>query len=134
MNTLFRLAGLALMVLCVAATAAAADAAQTPAQAYAQFHKSLRHSFSERTVLPYFSTHAREEFDRKFPPQFRGKAIYLMKTASPEKYRVVDTKLDGDTAVLKLSASDSGKVLSGTVDLQKENGAWKIDNVVWQGR
>ena len=134
MSKFLRLAGLTILAVFIAAPVAAADTPSSPADAYAQFHQSLRHSLSERTVLPYFTARARAEFERKFPPQFRGKAVYLMKTASPRQYQVVTSKIDGDSAVLTLQASDSGKVLAGTVDLKKEDGAWKVDQVIWQGR
>ena len=134
MSKFLRLAGLTILAVCVAAPVAADDAPQNPAEAYAQFHKSLRHSLSERTVLPYFTARALAEFEQKFPPQFRGKAVYLMKTASPRQYQVVNSKIDGDSAALTLQASDSGKVLAGTVDLKKEDGVWKVDQVIWQGR
>ena len=42
------------------------------------------------------------------------------------EFNAVDTKIDGDTAKVKLEGSKDGKTKTNEVDLVKEDGEWKV--------
>lgn len=126
---MFRLIVLALALL-AATLPAAADPA--PREVYQEYHGALKRSFSDTAIWPYFTQAAREEFERKFPADFRGRAFYMMKTTAPAEVRVVDERIDGEVATVTVRPAEAGKRIVGTATLRREDGQWKLEKVVWQ--
>lgn len=122
------------ILLALLLTANSAQAAeQTPAEVYLAYHSTLKSSFSDSAIWPFYLSSAREEFQRKFPPDLRGRAFYMMKTTSPREVRVVKEEIAGDTATLTLRPGAGGdERLLGTAILAREDGAWRLEKVFWQ--
>jgi hypothetical protein len=121
-----------LLILLLAATPIHA-AEQTPSEVYLAYHNTLKSSFSDSAIWPFYLSSAREEFQRKFPPDLRGRAFYMMKTTSPREVRVVKEDIAGDTATLTLRPGPGGEDrLVGTASLAREGDAWKLEKVIWQ--
>lgn len=121
-------------VLLLLASSVCAAAGNSPSEAYLEFHKVLKQSFSEQSIWPYYLKSARQEFEEQFPPDMRGRAFFLMKSAAPTTVRIDKEVVSGDTATLTLIPTSSGKTVSGEAVMRLEDGAWKVEKVVWQAR
>lgn len=126
-----RKALLKLLVL-VALSPSAGAAEASPSEAYLAYHAALKSGFSESAIWPHATAAARAEFERKFPPELRGRAFYMMKTTSPQTVRVVQERVDGDSATLTVRPDGGEKRMVATATLRREDGAWKVEKVVWQ--
>jgi len=108
-------------------------AGTSPREAYLEYHLALKSALSDEALWPHATKAAREEFERTFPPDFRGRAFYLMKAAAPHKVQVSNESIDGDTATLTLLPGDEHNRVKGTATLKREEGVWKVERVIWQG-
>jgi hypothetical protein len=105
---------------------------QSPGQAYLEYHATLKQSFSDSAIWPFYIQSARENFERQFPPAMRGRAFYIMKSAAPATVEVAEEKIEGDTATLVLIPTSSSQADRGDAIMRLENGAWKLEKVVWR--
>mgnify|MGYP002621136122 CR=1 FL=1 len=112
---------------------AALSAGTTPRSAYLEYHVALKSGLSVDAIWPYSTKAAKEEFERTFPEEFRGRAFYLMKAAAPHEVRITQETIDGDKATLILVPTESHRRVTGTATLKREDGLWKVERVIWQG-
>lgn len=127
-----RTRGIVLTSLLALMIAGAASAAPSPAELMVEYHATLRGSTDDAAIWPYYVDAARGEFQRKFPPELRGRAFYMMKTTSPAQVRVVSQTIDGEQAVVTLRPVGGDERLIGTANLHLQGGEWKLEKVVWQ--
>lgn len=115
-------------------------AAETPSEAYMEFHDTLKKSFTVQSIWPHYTAAARQDFETQFPPQMRGRAFHFMKSAAPNEVKVAKESVEGETARLELlpinppdvvTGSGTGAV-SGEALMRLEDGSWKVEKVTWQ--
>lgn len=123
-------ASFAALLLVIAGTGYATD--KSPSQVYLEYHATLKQSFSDNAIWPYYIQAARENFERQFPPNMRGRAFYIMKSAAPATVRVAEEKIEGDIATLVLVPTGPSQADRGDAIMRLENGAWKLEKVVWR--
>lgn len=125
-----------IMRISLAALLFAAGVGQTadksPGQAYLEFHAVLKQSFSDSAIWPYHIRSAREDFEKQFPPNMRGRAFYIMKSSAPAAVRVAEEKIEGDTATLVLIPTGPSQADRGDAIMRLEDGVWKLEKVVWR--
>ncbi|MGD8709149.1 MAG: hypothetical protein PVF40_02075 [Ectothiorhodospiraceae bacterium] len=124
----------ALAALLFAAATMAQSQAQTASEAYLEFHKALKTSYTMDSLWKYYTAAKQAEIKRKFPPSLRDKAFYLMKNASPRDVDVVKTTTKDNRAELTLRPSNPDERLTGTAVLMREADGWKVADVVWRQR
>lgn len=120
------------LLLAAAVLAGPAAAAGTPSEAYLAYHATLKGSFSDSAIWPYYTTAAREEFLRKFPPELRGRAFYMMKATAPLAVKVTREEIESGQATLTLRPTAGDDRLIGTATLRREEGEWKLEKVLWR--
>ena len=123
-----------IVLLCLAwlSLVTPAAAAGSPSEAYLAYHAALKTSLSDTAIWPYYLSTAREEFQRKYPPEMRGRVFYMMKTTSPSAVRVVREQIEGEQATLTVRPTSGDERLIGTAVLRQEAGQWKLEKVVWR--
>ncbi len=57
---------------------------------------------------------------------FAGMASEEDKPSGKATYKVLETKIDGDTAKVKMEKTEDGESESDYIDLVKEDGTWKV--------
>lgn len=55
----------------------------------------------------------------------------LMKILAPSDMKVTDLKVDGKKATLTATGKSDGEAMYGTVELEEENGQWKVGKQSW---
>jgi len=105
---------------------------KSPSQVYLEYHATLKQSFSDSAIWPYYIKSAKENFERQFPPNMRGRAFYIMKSAAPAQVRVSEEKIEGNTATLILIPTTPSQADRGEAILRLEDGSWKLERVVWR--
>jgi len=58
--------------------------------------------------------------------------IKMINQLLPEKVRIIDTEIAGNSAQLEVSGALEGKTIKGNVQLAREGGRWKIAKENWQ--
>jgi hypothetical protein len=61
----------------------------------------------------------------------RIRVFYMMKAAAPQEVTVDSIEITGETAVLRLSPTEAGVRILGTATLVREEGEWRISEVLW---
>lgn len=129
-----------LATLLLLASAASIGAGKTPSETFLEYHSVLKQSFNVEAVWPYHVRSARQEFEDQFPPQMRGRAFHIMKAAAPAAIRVEKETIQGDVATLELNSADGAHrvttgstsvAVAGEATMRREDGAWKVEKVVW---
>lgn len=105
---------------------------KSPSQAYLEYHAVLKQSFSDSAIWPYYIRSARQNFERQFPPNMRGRAFYIMKSAAPAAVQVVEEKIEGDSATLVLIPTSPSQADRGDAIMRLEDGVWKLEKVIWR--
>jgi hypothetical protein len=122
-------------------SAGSIGAGKTPSEAFLEYHSVLKRSFNVEAIWAYHVRSARQEFEDQFPPQMRGRAFHIMKSSAPAVVRVENETIEGDVAMLKLGLADGSHrvttgstsvAVSGEAVMRREDGAWKVEKVVWQ--
>lgn len=121
-----------LLIITLLLFGSAANASKTPSEAFLEFHSTLKNSFSDQAIWPYYTEAARADFEQKFPPAMRGRAFYIMKSTAPSSVEVKQETIDGKKATLLLIPVGSSQVDQGEAILRLENGAWKLEQVTWR--
>jgi hypothetical protein len=124
---------LLLVVIClgIPVAASAQPPRGAPADVYQAYHATLKRSFNERAIWPYYTEAAREEFEARYAPEVRTRVFYMMKAAAPQEVTVDSIEITGETAVLRLSPTEAGVRILGTATLVREEGEWRISEVLW---
>ena len=127
-----------LPVACLLLTLAAPPqaAAETASQFYLRWRTTAINAKSIDEVRPFWSADMREQFDMQADSD-KAALLPMMKQGygAQTEVRVVKETPTPTGATLSLEGVDAEKhPLVGTVDVLKENGAWKVSNAVerWQ--
>lgn len=120
-------------LVCAAFIAASgtAVAADEPEAVYAQFHSALlRDDFDTMASLSTNEGGRRAKAAQGKQPEFKGAA------ALAPAYRVLERKIAGERAVLKLSGRGGSYAphayMAGEVILLKEGAHWKVHDMTWR--
>jgi len=118
-------------------TVPATSPASSPAQAYQQYLEALRNAQNLSDVMPCLtrSTRARIESQSGSNPL---EGLKFLQAIYPREVRIVRETVNGDQATIfveGMSADPFGggalEKTYGTIDMQKEDGGWKIDRESW---
>ena len=125
---------LVLSVLVMAPSPLAAQATQKSASAfYLEYRAAFLKAKTPEEVMPYMAARNRQQFE-KTPPEARPKMFAMMKAALDglANVKVVEEETTEDGVTLSVEAIDANKKKrTGTVELIKEGGAWKIAKESW---
>jgi hypothetical protein len=98
-----------------------------PGKAYFAYLKILRAGDSGKILANVSSTRAKQ-----MKPEELKKMLPLIQAMIPDDIKYVSGGMDGDHATLNLSGKDHGSKATGTVDMVRESGAWKVDKESWE--
>ena len=105
----------------------------SPAAAYMEYHEALKRGLGESALWPHITPEARDEFESKYPEQLRPRVFYMMKKETPDRIRLDDQRVEGNTATVVVVGTDN-ELLVGTVTLRRQDNRWRVEKVVWQRR
>ena len=118
-------------VALVATTALARQADQTASQFYMAYRAAFQKATKIEDVLPYMSKAMRSQVDQT-PAAERPMMFGVMKKMDTyTQVKVVKETKTADGVTLLVEGSDSGKKSTATVDIVRENGAWKLGKERW---
>ena len=66
-------------------------------------------------------------------PDFQ-KMFPLIQQMEPKNVKYVNGTVDGDKAILNVTAKDGSETSTGTVTMMKQGGKWKVDKESWKSR
>lgn len=117
--------------ICALVLAVASGASQR----YLEYKAAVDKSSSIDDLVP-FMTAERARFTAQAPPSTQEQAWGSLKSVSGllSRVTVVKETVQGDTARLQVRAIDApggGKPTSGTVDMVREDGQWKVRQETW---
>jgi Domain of unknown function (DUF4878) len=58
----------------------------------------------------------------------------IMKAMAPSDLKITDLKVDGKKATLSATGKSDGEAMRGTVELEEENGQWKVGHQSWTNK
>jgi hypothetical protein len=131
-----RLARRVAVLLAFAAAGTIAVAAQTQKTA-SQFYMDYRAAFDKAKsvdeLLPFMSAESRKQVEGTPAPE-RAKMFELMKTMGKvTNLKIVKETKTADGATLTAEGLDPDKKkTTGTINIVKENGAWKLGSESWK--
>jgi hypothetical protein len=109
--------------------------AQTPAKTATQFYMDYRAAFEKATkvedVIPFMSAEVRKQIEAT-PAAERPEMFQMIKMMNVTGVKVTREQITSTGATLTAEGTDSDKKKStGTVQILKENGAWKLGQESW---
>lgn len=66
-------------------------------------------------------------------PDFK-KMFPLIQQMEPKNVKYVSGTVDGDKAILNVTAKDGSETSTGTVTMMRQGGKWKVDNEAWKSK
>ena len=111
----------------------AADASQSPqAKAYqASLQAIAAGDFEAYKKSVTKATRAGIEKDMKELGMDAGKAIEMLQAIAPSDVRFTALEVDGQKAVLSATGQMMDEPQYGTIELEEEDGAWKVSQQSW---
>jgi hypothetical protein len=148
MNTKNRIASLSLLVgslaVLISPSAFGEDAKVTPESVYTKYHQTLLNAKTVDEVTPFMCAGRVKEVNTT-PKEEKAMFFGFIKETCPKDVHIVSSKIDGNTANLKLIVGDGkpvvldrpllGKVkeeTKGECLMVLENGVWKVDKESWK--
>ena len=134
MKSLLSFGVLVLLMLVMGPSPLAAQATQKSASDfYLEYRAAFLKAKTAEEVMPYMAARNRQQFE-KTPPEARPKMFAMMKAAlgGLTDVKVVEEETTEEGVTLSVEAIGAGKKkTTGTVELVKEAGAWKIAKESW---
>ena len=114
------------------ATQAAAAGQKTAAQFYMEYRTAFAKATKMDDILPLMSAKKREEA-KSIPAADREEMFKLIKSMNVElkSVKVVKEEPTSDGATLTVEALDGKTKMTGTVQVAKEDGVWKLVEESW---
>lgn len=149
MKTKSRIASISMLIggvaaVLIPAASFAADAKATPESVYMKYHSVLINAKTVDDVTP-FMVSGRVKEVQATPKEERAMFFSFIRDTCPKDVHIVSSKIDGDTASLKLIVGDGkpqilerpmlGKVKEetvGTCTMVMQDGEWKVDKESWK--
>jgi hypothetical protein len=130
------LASIVLALVCVPAFAGGKDLEATPqAKAYRTLLKTVEtgdyEGYKKAMVAEAGKMIDEQTKEMGMTPQ---KAMEFLKAMSPSDIKLTDLKVEGKKATLSATGKSDGETNWGTVELQEENGAWKVGKQSWTNK
>jgi hypothetical protein len=139
MKTAFRSAlalGLLLGLTLTATTALAADVESTP---QAKVYRASLKAIDTGDYAAYtkcMTSEAVKEIEKQTKEM--GKTpkdgMEMMKMMAPSDVKLTDLKVDGKKAVLTATGKQDKETMYGSINLEEENGAWKVGKQSWTNK
>ncbi len=133
MSQTFRTTGLVLVLSFVVCATRPLVAQQTASQFYLSYRAAFDKAMKMEELLPYMAKNARAQMEAT-PAADRPKMFGMLKMVA----RVTDLKILKEVktptggATLTVEGLDPDKKkTTGTIDIVKEDGAWKLDKESW---
>jgi hypothetical protein len=118
--------------LAVVTVASAQPAQKTASQFYMDYYAACDKAKKMEDLLPWMSAKSRAEMEA-MPAAERPKMFELFKMLRASNVKVVKETRTTDGATLTVEGIDTDKKkATGTVDIVKEKGEWKIGQEKWQ--
>ena len=118
------------MAACLAVPAAGqntpAPANETAAQLYVRYRAFVPTATTVQQVVEYWSSDQRQDFNAAPTDQRPDLALVKSFFAKTTNVTVVKESATPNYATLDVQAMQDGKPVTATIDLVRENGAWKI--------
>jgi hypothetical protein len=122
---------LAAAVTLVATTALARQADQTASQFYMAYRAAFQKATKIEDVLPYMSKAMRSQVDQTPAAERPMMFGMIKKMDSFTEVKVIKETKTAAGVTLSVEGTDSGKKSTATVDIVRENGAWKLGKERW---
>jgi hypothetical protein len=133
MSQRFRTIGLVLVLSFVVAMAAPLFAQQTASQFYMSYRAAFDKAMTMEELLPYMAKDARAQMEAT-PAADRPKMFGMLKMVA----KVTDLKIlketknaDGSATLTVEGLDPDKKKATGTIEIMKEDGAWKLGKESW---
>ncbi len=123
----------ALMLCLVAPVFAQAPAAGSASEAYLKYRKAFDSAKKVEELLPYMVAERRKEVEST-PAAERAEMFDMIKTMGAlTNVKIVKEAATANGATLTVEALDPDKAkTTGTIDMVKEGGAWKLGKESWK--
>lgn len=97
-----------------------------PGKAYFAYLKVLKAGDVDKILASLVAERAKQT-----PKDQVKKMLPLIQEMVPKDIKYVSGGIDGDKATLNLTGTDHGSKSTGTVDMVKEGGVWKVEKESW---
>jgi Domain of unknown function (DUF4878) len=123
------------IVLLATGSLFAQAAAASASDFYLQYRKAFDAAKKIEDVLPFMSADMTKQIQAT-PPAQRGEMFDMIKMMGTlTNVKIVKETRTGNGATLTVNALDSDKKNTvGTIDIVKENGAWKLGKESWSSK
>jgi hypothetical protein len=131
----FAIAGVAALLLAVAAPAAQDPSKSPQAAAYGESLKAIASGDFEaykKTVTK--AARAGIEKDMKEMGMDAKKGMEMLKEMAPTDVKYTAVKVDGKKATLSATGKAMDDTQYGTIELEEEDGAWKVGHQSWTNK
>lgn len=132
MRHVLRASLICLPVVLLATSVFAQAPAATASDFYMQYRKAFAAAKKIEDVMPYMSADTRKQIEST-PPAERGQMFEMIKMMGAlTNVKIVKEARTATGATLTVDAIDADKAkTTGTIDIVKENGAWKLGKESW---